>query len=116
MPLCSGRASRDRGADYGIVDRANSLFVLSGHLSLGTSGIGVLLALSISLWDDLDREFYAYPPGRQGGCPPRPPQCRTCPIRASGSSLERFVPSGVAVNDPGRRQRVTDEEHIEVAP
>jgi hypothetical protein len=55
-------------------------------------------------------------PGRRGGCPPRPPQIRTCPIRASGSSRERFVPSGVAVNDLGRWQRVTDEERVEVVP
>jgi hypothetical protein len=38
------------------------------------------------------------------------------PTQASGSSHERFVPSGVAVNDPGRWQRVTVKEHIEVAP
>jgi hypothetical protein len=43
-------------------------------------------------------------PGRRGGYPPRPPQIRTCPIRAYGSSCERFVPSGVAVSDPRKRQ------------
>jgi ABC-2 type transport system permease protein len=43
-------------------------------------------------------------PGRRGGCPPRPPQIRTCPIRAYGSSRESFVRAGVAVNDPGHWQ------------
>jgi hypothetical protein len=30
-------------------------------------------------------------PGRRGCCHPRPPQFRTCTIRASGSSRERFA-------------------------
>ena len=31
------------------------------------------------------------PPGQRGGCPPRFPQIRTCPIRAYGSSSHRFT-------------------------
>src|SRR5262252_7707763 len=48
--------------------------------------------------------------------PPRPPQSRTSATDASGSSRVRFAPSGVAVNDPGRWQRVTGEERIEGVP
>src|SRR5215470_6466629 len=55
-------------------------------------------------------------PGRRGCYPPRPPQIRTCRFPASGSSRERFVPSGVAVDDPGRWQRMTGEERVEVSP
>jgi hypothetical protein len=29
----------------------------------------------------------AFVPGRSSGCPPLPPQTRTCPIKASGSSV-----------------------------
>ena len=58
----------------------------------------------------------SYTPGRRGGCPPRPPQTRTSRIPASGSSCVRFVPSGVAVNDPGRWQWVPGEERVEVSP
>jgi hypothetical protein len=52
-------------------------------------------------------------PGRRGGCPPRPPQIRTCPIRGYGSSRERFVPAGIAVDDPGCWQCVAVEERVE---
>src|SRR5215472_14307955 len=55
-------------------------------------------------------------PGRRGCYPPRPPQIRTCRFPASGSSRERFVSSGVAVDDPGRWQRMTGEERVEVSP
>lgn len=55
-------------------------------------------------------------PGRRGRCPPRPPQIRTRRFPASGSSRERFVPAGVAVDDPGRWQRMTGEERVEVSP
>ena len=34
----------------------------------------------------------------------------------SGSSCVRFVPSGVAMNDPGRWQRMTGEERVEAVP
>ena len=33
-------------------------------------------------------------PGRRGGCPPRLPQIRTCPIKASGSSGHGFAARG----------------------
>jgi len=56
------------------------------------------------------------PPGRRGRCPPRPPQIRTRRFPASGSSRERFVPAGVAVDDPGRWQRMMGEERVEVSP
>jgi hypothetical protein len=55
-------------------------------------------------------------PGRRGGYPPRPPQIRKCPIRAYGSSCESFVPSGVAVSDPGRWQWVPGKERVEFVP
>jgi len=55
-------------------------------------------------------------PGRRGCCHPRPPQTRTRPFRAYGSSRERFVPSGVAVDDPDRWQRVSVEERAECGP
>src|SRR5258708_2264739 len=56
------------------------------------------------------------PPGTRGRCPPRPPQIRTRRFPASRSSRERFVPAGVAVDDPGRWQRMTGEERVEVGP
>jgi hypothetical protein len=31
-------------------------------------------------------------PGRPSGCPPGPPQIRTCPIKASGSSVMTLLP------------------------
>src|SRR5262250_3755134 len=55
-------------------------------------------------------------PGRRGRCPPRPPQIRTRRFPPSGSSRARFVPAGVAVDDPGRWQRMTGEERSEVSP
>jgi hypothetical protein len=55
-------------------------------------------------------------PGRRGGYPPRPPQTRTSAIHASGSSRERFVPSGIAVDDPGCWQCVAVEERVEAVP
>ena len=42
-------------------------------------------------------------------------QIRTRRFPASGSSRERFVPAGVAVDDSGRWQRMTGEERVEVA-
>ncbi len=64
-------------------------------------------------------------PGRSSGCPPLPPQTRTCPIKASGSSVamgrgprrtKQVTPRlahnfccpmarSDAVDDPGHRQR-----------
>ena len=55
-------------------------------------------------------------PGRRGCCHPRPPQTRTCTIRASGSSRESFVPSGVTVSDPRQWQRMAVEKRAEVFP
>src|SRR6266540_1379956 len=39
----------------------------------------------------IELQPYAYAPGRRGGCPPRPPQTRTCRFPASGSSRESFA-------------------------
>src|SRR5215471_11364880 len=53
--------------------------------------------------------------------PGRPPSALDAtflpaPHYASGSSCESFVPSGVAVDDPGRWQRMTGEERSEFVP
>jgi len=41
-------------------------------------------------------------PGRRGGCPPRLPQIRTCPIKASGSSGHGFATHGASqAHGPG---------------
>jgi hypothetical protein len=45
-----------------------------------------------------------------------PPQTRTCAIRASGSSRESFVPSGVAVSDPRQWQRMAVEKRSQAVP
>src|SRR5262252_9562613 len=55
-------------------------------------------------------------PGRRGCYHPRPPQIRTRRFPASGSSQESFVPSGVAVDDPGRWQQMPGEERVEAGP
>src|SRR5438067_6980020 len=52
----------------------------------------------------------------EGVAPPHPSQTRMCRFPASGSSWESLAHGGVAVNDPGRRQRVTLEECGESAP
>ena len=55
-------------------------------------------------------------PGRRGCYHPRPPQSRTSMFHAYGSSRESFVLSGVVVDDPGRRQRVSVEKRVETSP
>ena len=55
-------------------------------------------------------------PGRRGCYHPRSPQIRTRRFLASGSSCESFVPSGVAVSDPGRWQWVPGQERVEFVP
>ena len=42
-------------------------------------------------------------PGRRGGCPPRLPQIRTCPIKASGSSGHGFAACGTPSRTRCRR-------------
>jgi len=42
--------------------------------------------------DYVDSTNYASFPGRPGGCPPGPPQIRTCPIKAYGSSSMTLLP------------------------
>src|SRR5215467_13195422 len=88
--------------------------LLRGSASL--SGASVLSASRLEPLAPFPLASPARLPGRRGRCPPHPPQIRTRRFPASGSSRERFVPSGVAVDDPGRWQRMTGEERVEVNP
>src|SRR5688500_888155 len=55
-------------------------------------------------------------PGRAAGCPAAPPQTRTSPIKAYGSSEERFCSSDM-MNDPRFGQRVDlPDECLEAFP
>jgi len=86
------------------------------HVSTLLSGASVL---SASRLEPLVLFPLASPvrlPGRRGCYHPRPPQIRTRQFPASGSSRESFVPSGVAVDDPGQWQRMAGEERVEYGP
>jgi hypothetical protein len=63
-----------------------------------------------------DHSSLRWLPGRRGCFHPRPPQTRTCAIDAFGSSRERFVLSGIAVDDPGRWQWIAGAERVEACP
>jgi hypothetical protein len=73
-------------------------------LGVSPGAVGVLLWWKVGL------------PGRRGCCHPRPPQIRTRGFPASGSSRKSFVPSGVAVDDPGQWQWMPGEERVEAVP
>src|SRR4029077_17008369 len=51
-----------------------------------------------------------------GVAPPHPSQIRMCRFPASGSSWKSFAHEGVAMDDPGCRQRVTLSERSELVP
>ena len=52
-------------------------------------------------------------PGRRGGCPPRLPQIRTCPIKASGSSSRGFAYAAAHRMDGNRRRQRVDPQQPE---
>ena len=73
-------------------------------------GVSVSVSPELAGFEPPDGGVRTWPPGRPGSHPPGPPQIRTCPTQAYGSSSHRFAVTCILSERLGPLEAVTAPE------